>query len=147
MGTRDPMNSEGIRKLLFSENADDSSSNSTVVDGSDADPDFVLSDEEGRNVQESSLDDEDNLMELRRTENETAIEQIHNEEIYFVERTKKCAPNAWSSKPPQRNVRIPARNIIRTVSGVKGPARALGVQPSKKQVWDLLFDEQSQTLC
>lgn len=69
---------------------------------------------------------------------------VNDEEIFFVKRmkkTEKSAPNAWSNKPPPRNLRTPARNIIRTLPGVKGRARTLGNLPEKKQVWDLLFDQ------
>lgn len=64
---------------------------------------------------------------------------------YFIERMKKTEagpPNAWKSNPPPIQVRTPARNIIRTgLPGVRGAARAFGDKPTKKQIWDLLFDD------
>lgn len=63
---------------------------------------------------------------------------------YFVERMNKKdqgPPNAWTSKHPPRNVRTPARNILRGgLPGIAGPARALNDESTKTEVWKLFFD-------
>ncbi|KAG8336251.1 hypothetical protein J6590_048477 [Homalodisca vitripennis] len=63
--------------------------------------------------------------------------QVNDEQdTYYLERTIKTqlgAPNAWNSKEPLTNVRTPARNIIRTLPGIKGRARTLGNQPTKNE--------------
>lgn len=58
-----------------------------------------------------------------------------------MRKTEVGPPNAWRSEPPPRNVRAPARNVIRTgLPGIAEPARALGNNPTKVEVWKLFFD-------
>lgn len=66
---------------------------------------------------------------------------------FFVERrnkTEKGPPNTWKSAAPSSQVRVPARNIIRTsLPGIKGRAiLALGYDPNKTDAWKLYFDDE-----
>lgn len=99
--------------------------------------------------QDSSSDDSEDDDDLLNQEVAIANPPQGNLQVdlpeFFIERRKKTEagpPNAWRSKPPPVQVRTPARNIIRTgLPGVRGAARALGDKPTKKQIWDLLFDD------
>jgi hypothetical protein len=148
----DPDFSENIQRLLESESlVDDSPVEDTDdFDDSDADPDFVI--ENNRQFEDSttSVSDEDDeaLMEVDNQEHGSELLNAVAENTplppYFLERMKKTEkgpPNAWNSKHPPRNVRTPQRNIIRTLPGIRGPAKALGNAPEKEDVWRLFFDK------
>lgn len=141
----DPDYSDRIRRLLDDEDITRDSSSDDEVDDSDADPDFILSGGEGsdRELSENYSDDEILLQEAN--EEDIDIAENNNLPGYFIERMKKTEQgpaNAWQSEAPQHQVRTPARNIIRTgLPGIRGRARALGNNPSKKQVWNLFFDD------
>lgn len=148
--TEDPDFGDKIRRLLESENVEDDGSDEDIdLDDSDADPDFVI--EDGRQYEDStsssSSDEGETLMEIDNQEDENEILNAVAENAllpsYFIERMKKteCGPpNAWKSEPPPRNVRTAERNLIRTLPGIQGPARALGNNPVKEDVWRLFFD-------
>lgn len=142
----DPDFSDNIRRLMDDENMeDDCLDEESEVDDSDADPDFTIDDNRQDEDSSTSNSDDETLMDVvNEDENE---ELIANENTplppFFLERMKKSEfgpPNAWVSKHPPRNVRTPQRNIIRTLPGIRGPARALGNAPEKKEVWKLFFD-------
>ncbi len=147
-----------IRALLYNEDFANTDSDSSVVDDSDEDLDFVIQNAKVVNhtnqvstVDSSSEEDDgdDNfLLEARRIEQDASgVSQGHDTEQpeeFYLERMKKSEPsppNAWSSKEPKRNVRTPATNIIRILPGIKGRTRTLGNQPTKIDVWKLLFDD------
>lgn len=152
----DPDFSDNVRQLLHDD--DDFSSEGSVIYDSDADPDFIISDDQQRGGDSeaenhySTSEDEHNETRLLELENHNLPvglpQNVEYQETplkkYFLERTKKSeagAPNAWSSLPPPTNVRVPARNIIRTLPGIRGRARTLGNKPTKRDVWELLFDK------
>lgn len=152
INTNNPDFSDHIRELLMEEGLDDPNSD-TSVDDSDTDTDFVLPLEETR--QNENPDDDSEESEAEEGEEEEDLEgnaqqcvidnllPQNGEEHFYLERMKKKEigpPNAWSSKEPTRNVRTPARNIIRTLPGIRGRARTLGNKPDKTDVWQLFFD-------
>lgn len=145
LDVRDPRFVDIIRGLLDA--PDDDSISESEVDDSDNDPDFILPGREGQGIVDESSEEEDDVLLEEDVLNEPVPIQANEaarEEIFFIERTKKTeliVPNAWTNKPPPRNVRTPARNIIRGLPGLRGRARTLGNQPSKKEVWQLLFDD------
>uniref|UniRef100_A0A1B6LUY7 PiggyBac transposable element-derived protein domain-containing protein n=1 Tax=Graphocephala atropunctata TaxID=36148 RepID=A0A1B6LUY7_9HEMI len=147
----DPDFSDRIRAMLDSETLDNiSDDDSSFVDDSDADPDFVL--EESDDSSGDLTPDDNELLEEEDTE-EINIRNMVAEDFplpkCFIERLRKNEvgpPNAWNSAPPPTNVRTPARNIIRTgLPGIRGPARALGNTPRRDEVWKLFFDEDIMT--
>lgn len=117
----DPDFSIQVRRMLADDNSEDDGDFSGL-DDSDADPDFIISDDEARNedqveVSSSTSEDEDNadlLDEGNNTDIINAVAEGVDLPEYFLERLgkKEIGPsNAWKSKPPPRNVRIPARNL------------------------------------
>lgn len=48
---------------------------------------------------------------------------------------------SWTSSEPKKRKRIPQKNIITQVPGLRGRAKTLGDNPKAIEVWDLLFDE------
>lgn len=146
----DPNFVDQIRRLMANELSSDESD--SVVDDSDADPDFVVSNEERQatSASSSSSDEEEDNANMLQQEFDAvniinAIANGRNLPDYFLERMKKHEygpPNAWSSKPPSRNRRTPARNLISTrLPAMRAPARNLGNSPSKREVWRLFFDD------
>lgn len=142
--------SDRIQRLLNNVDDDDelSGSSSEEVDDSDADPDYVLPNEEAlprtrlTSYSESDPGTDDEQMVLE----EESEEETNILPDYYVDRMKKTEfgpPNAWSSKAPTPQVRVPERNIIRTgLPGIRGRARLLGNNPTKADVWKLLFDDE-----
>lgn len=148
IGEKDNDFSDRIRNMLDLESAGEESEE-TSVDDSDADPDFIISNEDGDET-DSEPDEEDDEMFLERDNNEELpIENMVCEDEalpqIFFERMKKKEvgpPNIWNSAPPTANVRTPAHNIIRTgLPGLRGPARLLGNKPRREEVWKLFFNE------
>jgi len=105
---------ERIRTLL-EEDVDDPSEvddddDESVVDDSDADPDFVY-DESDESSTGLSSDDEDALLDENVGESSNPITNVIAENVplppYFIEKMRKNElgpPNGWKSKPPPRNV-------------------------------------------
>lgn len=143
----DPDFSDQIRRLMVDDSEGDS--DFSVVDDSDADPDYVLSDDEGQQM--SSLSEDEDDADLLNLENNAwniinAVAEGVDLPEYFCERMGKKEigpPNAWRSKPRATNVRTPARNIITTrLPAMRAPARALGNNPGKHEVWSLFVDDE-----
>lgn len=141
----DPSFNDRILRLLSGENADESDDDS-VVDDSDNDPDFIIRESDGDSTSCSSDDDDEFLEDQGEATNIiNAVAVNVPMPPFFIERQRKTEsgpPNAWKSDPPPRNVRAPARNIIRTgLPGIAGPARALGNKPTKVEVWRLFLTQ------
>lgn len=142
-----------------------------VVDDSDADPDFVIPEpvrneldvtNYSNDESDSSSDTEEepanhNMRREPVTEEvpmepviaefqRRAIDRIPQRRLpkYIFGRLRKNEygpPYYWTTEEPRRDVRTPARNIVRGLPGLTGTARALGNNPSRESVWKLLFDE------
>lgn len=147
----DPDFSDRVRGLLNSEDEGNDTDCDSPADDSDADPDYVLPVEENEEIPGTSSDEnEDDDVMMEEDCEQVNIENSLGGNIpmppYFLERLPKKQygpPNAWKSDPPVRNVRTPARNIVRGgLPGIKGPALALGNAPSKEDVWSLFFDDE-----
>lgn len=147
----DPAFEDRLRRMLEEDldNPDDPDEDDdvdSVVDDSDADPDFVMRESEEEETSSSSSD-EDAMLEGDVGESGIIINAVAPDvplPTYFLERMRKKEqgpPNAWTSKHPPRNVRTPARNILRGgLPGITGPARELGDGCNKTEVWQLFFD-------
>lgn len=143
----DPALEDRVRRLLEEDVDDpnDSDEEDSVVDDSDADPDYVMQ-ESGE--EESSSSDDDALLDEDMGEINVIVNAVAPDTPlprYFLERMRKSEqgpPNAWRSTHPPRNVRTPARNIITGgLPGITGPARNLGNASKKTDLWQLFFDE------
>lgn len=126
---------EDIVRQLLEEEVDDPDEPDDVMNESDADSG------DSRPEDEAILEDgDDNVVMVN------AVAEGVPMPTHFLERMRtkeQGPPNAWSSKPPPRNVRTPGRNIIRgLLRGIKGPARALGNESTKADAWKLFFDDQ-----
>lgn len=149
---------------LGSENSD------TTVDDSDADPDFILSEDEQQEDVLAGCEDEDGAIENENQEimehrpiqyavvHEEEMEQDENEllcnnnivvdsnrlpEFIFgrMKKNESGPPYPWCTKEPQTRGRTPSHNIIRgRLPGLTHHARRIGSKPDKKQVWELIFD-------
>lgn len=163
--TSDPDFSDKIRRLLGHGSDFESSDSYDDVDDSDKDPDFVLPLEENTpryNIvsddQTDESEEDEAMLDLQHMDMNNMQDSTENNSVrhhttlprdelpdYFFERTKKTEagpPNAWTSMQPPRQVRTPARNIIRTgFPGIRGSARLLGNKPKATEVWNLLFDK------
>lgn len=116
------------------------------VDDSDADPDYVLSEEE----QHEDLADFDDSGDDSSTEEDPEHEVLLNDNNslpkYIFGRLKKKEsgpPYPWCTKEPDRNpcVRTPAHNIFRgRLPGLTNFAKRIGSNPDLRMVWDLIFD-------
>ncbi|XP_054290049.1 piggyBac transposable element-derived protein 3-like [Macrosteles quadrilineatus] len=147
----DPDFDDRVRRLLEEDednpdDPDEVDDVGSVVDDSDADPDYVMCQSE---ADESSSSDEDAMLvdDVDVGESSVIINAVAPDvplPKYFLERMRKKEqgpPNGWTSKHPPRNVRTPARNILRGgLPGITGPARALGEASNKTEVWQLFFD-------
>lgn len=144
---QDPDYSDHIRRLLDDNEVEDVDSSSEDIDDSD-DPDYVLPAAERSESSEvdSSEEDDDELLVEDFDEETIGITETSNLPEFFVERrnkTEKGPSNAWKSAGPSSQVRVLARNIIRTgLPGIRGRARALGDDPNKTDVWKLYFDDE-----
>lgn len=145
VSVRDSNFQDRIRLMLHDVESD--SDIESPVDDSDEDPHYVPANNSQENDSESSDDDDEvvdeDLQELN--ENEEMNVDEPNRPEYLFSRLKKGEfgpPYCWTTKEPPRNVRTPARNIIRgRLPGLLQPAKALGNSPSTKDVWSLLFDD------
>lgn len=122
-----------------------SASEESDVDDSDADPDYVLSDdhrESDTNTDSDSDSDDESLLTEAEVRDTTATDLPE----YVFGRLKKnefgpAYPWCTNSPVTNRRVRTPAHNIIRgRLPGLTAHARILGNSPEIKNVWDLIFD-------
>lgn len=143
----DPVFEDRVRRLLEEDVDDpnDSDEEDSVVDDSDADPDYVMR-ESGE--EESSSSDDEEMLDDDMGETDVVVNAVAPDipmPQFFLERMRKTEqgpPNAWNSIHPPRNVRTPARNIIRGgLPGLAGPARNLKNESKKADVWGLFFDQ------
>lgn len=58
-----------------------------------------------------------------------------------MRKNEQGPPFCWSTVEPPRNVRTPARNLIRGLPGLTPVSRGLGYRPERLDVWKLLFDQ------
>ncbi|XP_046686188.1 piggyBac transposable element-derived protein 4-like [Homalodisca vitripennis] len=124
-----------IQRLL---NDDDNLSDvSSEADDSDQDPNYVPSDSDSSNCDyNDSSDDEDIMLEdavgVVTVDNylDSQPQVLHGKNGY-----------EWSTVEPPRNRRTPAHNIIRGLSGLTAEAKAVGENPTKKDVWKLIFTD------
>jgi hypothetical protein len=96
------------------------------------------------NSHNEMMDENQELPNFSLGENEEMMEEDQALPEFLFGRLKKGEfgpAYMWTTKEPNRNVRTPARNILRgKLPGLLQPAKALGNNPSKKDVWTLLFD-------
>lgn len=148
--------------------SDVSSEEDDGIDDSDADPDYVLPEENPHEDEYSS--DESDDRGRRHTVHDTLDEIMlaaHDDEVgdvdllqaddlpqgevqnavlpeYIFSRLRKnefWPPYGWTTKEQTVNARVPARNVIRGgLPGLKAPARALGNSPKRINVWNLFDD-------
>ncbi|RZF48197.1 hypothetical protein LSTR_LSTR006164 [Laodelphax striatellus] len=116
-----------IQRLLNNYADDELDGSSSEEDDSKKDPDFVLPNAEvqphievlQKYTLSSSTESDpgtgtDDEQEVSR---EALTEEVNILPDYYIERMKKQEfgpPNAWSSRAPATQVRVPERNIIRT---------------------------------
>lgn len=124
-----------VQRLLNDEDYISLDSDSSVVDDSDADPDFNSSDEESQSEVDESSDDEDVLLE--DSVGVGTVDNYNNSLPQVI--YGKGNQYAWNTVQHPTNRRTPAHNIIRGLSGLTVQARALGNGPEKIDVWKLIF--------
>ena len=119
LAVNDPGFEDKVRRMLEEEvdDPDEMDDVDSIVDDSDSDPDYVMCESEEQ--PRSSSSDDEAMLEDDEAESSNIINAVALDvpmPTYFLERMRKKEqgpPNAWTSKPPPRNVRTPARNIIR----------------------------------
>lgn len=145
----EPDFSDHVRDMLDFSDEEDGADNVSVIDDSDNDPDFLFSDENVQNTDSEGLEGNTSGEEEEQPpgifdQGNNVVQSNANSQKIFYGRVRKNEPGPgykWSSNEPTRNVRTPARNIIRGgLPGIRGPARTLGNNPTKLEVWNLLFD-------
>lgn len=145
VSTNDPNYADRVRLMISEESAEsDVSDEEMEFDDSDADPNYVLPNEARSNSNEeddSSESDEDLDRELDNHSDEYHQGRLPPYVFGRLRKNEAGPPYYWTTKEPSRNVRTPARNIIRGgLPGLTVHARTLGNEPSPLDVWNSLFD-------
>lgn len=137
ISVNDPDYSDNVREMLC-----ESESDSDLVDDSDADPDFEVSDHDTDS--EISPDEEsDIVIDPLEDEDQNDIGNPSSGQKstkYWYGRGKEKFK--WSKQPPERSrTRTPAENIIPRMHlpGIIGPAKNLGNTCSEHQAWELII--------
>ncbi|KAG8262370.1 hypothetical protein J6590_053855 [Homalodisca vitripennis] len=142
-----PHFSDRIRNMLLQESeseCDDDLEDFADSDDSDADRTYIPPQED--DFSDDSFNTESSDVDVNVDTHPEDVEvtaqvPVEAPEFYYgkTSRNGSVPGYKWSSKEPQRNVRTPARNIVRgSLPGLKGPARLLGNQP-KKQRYGVFF--------
>lgn len=113
----DPVFEDRLRRLLEEDVDDpnDSDEEDSVVDDSDADPDYVMR-ESGE--EESSSSDDEEMLDDDMGETDVVVNAVAPDipmPQFFLERMRKTEqdpPNAWNSIHPPRNVRTHVRTTM-----------------------------------